>query len=730
LTENDNRPVRLLLVEDDEDDYVLTRELLADAKRTTFDLEWISSFDEALGALANSTHDVCLIDYRLGEHDGLELLRHARILGVTAPLILLTGQGGGDIDLVAMRAGAADYLVKGTIDAPLLERSIRYALEQSRTLHALRESEARYALSARGANDGLWVWDLRTDHVYYSPRWKSMLGYEEDEIGSSPDEWFSRVHPDDAEILRSAIDLHLRGETPHLESEHRMRCRDGSYRWMLSRGLAVRDAPNGLAVQGSAPNGPSVQRAPSGLSVQGAPNGATRIAGSQTDVTERKLAVERLTHDAFHDALTQLPNRALFMDRLARAIESHRRHPESIFAVLFLDLDRFKVVNDSLGHLLGDQLLIAVAQRLNSLIRSSDTVARLGGDEFAMLIDGIDHEADAVRAARRIQDELLVPFRVGTHEIFTTVSIGIALSTTGYGDPQDVLRDADIAMYRAKARGKARHEVFDTAMHERTIELLGFETDLRRAIERGELRVHYQPLIQMTSGRVVGFEALLRWQRGDTLIPADAIISTAEETGLIVAIGEWVLREALRQVREWEGMDIHVNLSPRQLLQPDVVDRIAEAVADSGVAPERLHLEVTESLLIENAEAAAELLRALRDIRVRLSLDDFGTGYSSLSSLRQFPFDMLKIDRSFMLDADAARADEIVRTVASLARTLGMDVTVEGLETAEHVERMRGLGITYAQGFYFAQPLPPEEAARFMSPPSTVENLPSSASRG
>jgi EAL domain-containing protein (putative c-di-GMP-specific phosphodiesterase class I) len=283
-----------------------------------------------------------------------------------------------------------------------------------------------------------------------------------------------------------------------------------------------------------------------------------------------------------------------------------------------------------------------------------------------------------------------------------------------------VLRDADIAMYRAKARGKARHEVFDTAMHERTVELLRFETDLRRAIERGELRVYYQPVVEMRSGRVAGFEALLRWQRGDTLIAADAIIATAEETGLIVAIGEWVLREALRQVREWHrldpNLDIHVNLSPRQLLHPDVVEHIAAAVAESGVPPERLHLEVTESLLIENAETAAELLRALRDLNVRLSLDDFGTGYSSLSSLRQFPFDMLKIDRSFLLDADATRADEIVRTVATLARVLGMDVTVEGIETAEHADRMRGLDICYAQGFFFAKPLPPEEAVGLVFP--------------
>jgi diguanylate cyclase (GGDEF)-like protein/PAS domain S-box-containing protein len=694
LTENhDERPVRLLLVEDDEDDFVLTRELLSDAKRTRFELDWIASFDEAIAALASSTHDVLLIDYRLGEHDGLELLRHARELGVAAPMILLTGQGGGDIDLAAMRAGAADYLVKGTIDASLLERSIRYALEQSRTLRALRESEERYALSARGANDGLWVWDVCAGDVYYSPRWKTMLGYGEEEVGTAPDEWLSRVHPDDAEILRAAIDMHLGGATTHLEHEHRMRCSDGSYRWMLSRGLAVRDG-------GGA---------------------ATRIAGSMTDVTERKLAVERLTHDAFHDALTQLPNRALFMDRLQRAIEAQRRHPESIFAVLFLDLDRFKLVNDSLGHVVGDELLVAVARRLTDTMRASDTVARLGGDEFALLLEGLEHATDTVRGARRIQDALAAPFQVSAHEIFTTASIGIAVSTTGYDNPQDVLRDADIAMYRAKARGKARHEVFDTNMHERTVALLQFETDLRRAIERGELRVHYQPIIDLRRGSLTGFEALVRWQRGETLVAAQEIIVVAEETGLIVPIGEWVLRESLRQMREWDEsglsggkLDLHVNLSPRQLLHPNVIERLREIIETSGVDPRRLHLEVTESLLIDNATAANELLHGLRDVNVGLSLDDFGTGYSSLSSLRQFPFDMLKIDRSFLLDADTRRADEMVRTISTLARVLGMHVTVEGLETAEQAERMRELGVEFAQGFYFARPLAPEAALELM----------------
>ena len=691
MSDIDARAVRILLVEDDEDDFVLTRDLLADCRRTTFALDWTGSFEEARAAIDCNAHDLYLIDFRLGEHDGLELLRHARKAGVTAPLILLTGQGDGDVDLAAMREGAADYLVKGQIDAPLLERSIRYALEQNRTLRALRESEERYALSARGANDGLWVWDLRAGDVYYSTRWKSMLGYADDEIGPSPEEWFRRVHPDDAELLRRAIDMHVRGLTPHFENEHRMRCRDGSYRWMLSRGLAVRDDADV----------------------------ATRIAGSQTDITERKVAVERLTHDAFHDALTQLPNRALFMDRLERAMETLHRHPDSLFAVLFLDLDRFKIVNDSLGHVLGDELLIAVARRLNSIIRSSDTLARLGGDEFAMLIEEIDHEADAVRTAQRIQDALFVPFDVGGHEIFTTVSIGIALSTSGYTKPQDVLRDADIAMYRAKALGKARHELFDTAMHERALKLLQFETDLRRAIERGELRVYYQPIVSMLTGKLLGFESLLRWQRGDQLISAEEIVSVAEETGLIVPIGEWVLRESLRQMREWGplngALDIHVNLSARQLLQPDVVEKVAAALAESGVDPRRLQLEVTESVLIDSAQTAAQLLRELRDVQVGLSLDDFGTGYSSLSSLREFPFNSLKIDRSFLLDADARRADEIVRTIASLARSLGMEVTVEGLETREQVDRMRELGIDRAQGFYFSPPVPPEEAAAMIS---------------
>jgi diguanylate cyclase (GGDEF)-like protein/PAS domain S-box-containing protein len=700
------RIIRVLLIEDDEDDFVLTRELLADSRRTRFALDWVPQFDEGLEAIARDEHDVILVDYRLGTHDGLEVLQEAKRAGCGKPIILLTGQGDGDVDIAAMKAGAADYLVKGQIDAQILERAIRYSLEQSRTLEALRESEERYALSARGANDGLWVWDLRADCVYYSTRWKSMLGYGEDEVGESVDDWFSRVHPDDVEMLRAAVELHRRGETSSIEHEHRMRCKDGEHRWMLTRGLAERDASGA----------------------------ATRIAGSQTDITERKLAVERLTHDAFHDALTQLPNRALFMDRLDRSLERSRREPEHLFAVLFLDLDRFKVVNDSLGHVIGDRLLIGVAERLRRVIRSTDTVARLGGDEFTILLDSIEHVADALRTAKRLQEELALPFKLGDHEIFTTASIGIALSATGYERAEDVLRDADIAMYRAKSEGRARHEVFDKTMHDRAVHLLRFETDLRRAIERNELRLLYQPIVSLVTGRVTGFEALVRWQRGDELVAATEIIPIAEENGLILPIGQWVLREALRQLAEWNvgqtngnALQMHVNLSAKQLLQPNLLEQIENELRESGVDPHRLHLEITESVLIENAEAAALLLQRLRGMKVRISLDDFGTGYSSLSSLRLFPIDTLKIDRSFIAtngNSDGHHLDdEIVRTISNLARILGMDVTVEGLESREQVGRMRSLGIDQAQGFFFSPPVDAPEAVAFVAASRASANV-------
>ncbi|HEY9859025.1 MAG TPA: EAL domain-containing protein [Candidatus Obscuribacterales bacterium] len=558
--------------------------------------------------------------------------------------------------------------------------------ERKQAEEALRESQERYALAVEGANDGLWDWNLKTNEIYFSPRWKSMLGYHEREIGSDPEEWFNRVHPEDVERLKAQIGLHLEGFSPHFESEHRMQHQDGSYRWMLSRGLAVRDGDHKVA----------------------------RMAGSQTDVTERKQVEEQLLHDAFHDVLTGLPNRALFIDRLGLAIERSKRPGSNLFAVLFLDLDRFKVINDSLGHMIGDQLLIAIARRLEACLRGGDTVARLGGDEFTILLEDIVDIHDATRIANRIHQALLSPFNLQGQEVFTSVSIGIALSETGYDWPEDLLRDADTAMYRAKSLGRACHEVFDRTMHLRAVELLHLETDLRRAIERQELQLYYQPIVSLTTGKIHGFEALIRWQHPERgLISPAEFIPVAEETGLIVPIGLWVLREACQQTQKWQKqfsdnfpLTISVNLSGKQFSQPDLIEQIEQILQATSLDARSLKLEITESVMMENAESAAKMLLKLKALGVQLHIDDFGTGYSSLSYLHRFPIDQLKIDCSFVkrmgVDDESA---EIVRAIVTLAHNLGMHVTAEGVETAEQLMHLRTLECEYGQGYFFFKPL-------------------------
>jgi diguanylate cyclase (GGDEF)-like protein/PAS domain S-box-containing protein len=575
--------------------------------------------------------------------------------------------------------------------------SFRDVTERVRVERALRESEERYALAARGANDGLWDWNLTTDEVYYSPRWKAMLGYAEDEIGGSPFQWLNRVHREDVERLKAQINAHVAGLTPQLEDEHRVFHKDGAYRWVLCRGVAVR---NGNAK-------------------------AYRMAGSQTDITERKLAEEQLLHDAFHDTLTALPNRALFIDLLARSLGRAQRRADYRFAVLFIDLDRFKVINDSLGHTVGDELLQAMTRRIERCVRPGDTVARLGGDEFTILVDDIGSSSDATRVADRVQTELSKPFTLRGHEVFTSASIGIALSATGYSRAEELLRDADIAMYRAKALGKARYEVFDTAMHARAKALLELETDLRRAIDRHEFVLQNQPVVSLSSGLIVGFEGLIRWrhpQRG--LIGPAAFIPIAEETGLIIPIGRWVLREACRQAQEWEqkfpamgNLAISVNLSGKQFAQARLVEDVDQALKESGLDANRLRLEITESAVMEDAPSAMAMIDQLRALNVKIDIDDFGTGYSSLSYLQRFEIDNLKIDRSFVsaIGNDRGENAEIVRTIVTLARHLGMDAVAEGVETPDQLALLRELGCQRVQGFLFAAPVEGGEAGRLLA---------------
>ena len=438
---------------------------------------------------------------------------------------------------------------------------------------------------------------------------------------------------------------------------------------------------------------------------------------------ELKESREHFRHAAFHDALTGLPNRSLFSEHLRIALERARQNEEYLFCILFLDLDRFKNINDSLGHPCGDELLILVARRLEGCIRQMDMVARFGGDEFAILLDAIENPSDAIRVAEKVQQEISAPFKLHNHEAVITASIGVALSASDYSEAEDMIRDADTAMYRAKDQGKARYEIFDTAMHTRAVTLLRLESDLRRALEREELCVYYQPIVSIASGELHGFEALVRWQHPERgLISPDQFIAVAEETGLILSLGLGVLRESCNQLRRWQqrsvsdrNLTISVNLSAKQLSQSDLIEKVEEVLTESGIDPWQLKLEITETVVMENAELAAVTLARLRGLGVRLSIDDFGTGYSSLSYLNRFPVDTLKIDRSFVTRLNQGDENvEIVKTIVMLAGNLGMQVIAEGVETADQLQQLTLLKCQYAQGYLFSKPLAATDADMFL----------------
>lgn len=567
--------------------------------------------------------------------------------------------------------------------------------ERIRTEDKLRESEERYMLAAQGANDGLWDWDLISNKIYFSPRWKSMLGYNDDEIKDTINEWIRHIHPNDIVQVETELKTHIEGLTPQFQSEQRMRHKDGTYRWIHTRGLAVRNEFGK----------------------------AYRMAGSQTDITERKVIEEQLTHDAFHDSLTNLPNRALFMDRLTHAIRRKTRKNENLFAVLFIDIDRFKVINDSLGHLAGDQLLIKASQSFIECLRPSDTVARFGGDEFAILLEEITDTNDVTALIKRVQGTLLQPFKLSGHEVFITLSIGIAFSYASTNNPENLLRNADIAMYHAKANGRNRYEIFNETMYKDVITSMKMENDMRKAIENKEFKVFYQPLISLKDNRICGFEALIRWDHPEIgMIQPSEFIPLSEETGMIVPIGKWVLSEACRQICEWNAkhrfdipLKINVNISSKQFL-PDLINQVKLVLQKTKIEPMNLTLEITETLLMENAELTAPLLQQLKDMGVMLHIDDFGTGYSSLSYLHNFPFDGLKIDRSFI--AKIGTKDEkleILKAIITLAQNLDLHVVAEGVETNEQFIKIKKMNCDYIQGFLLSKPLSALDAELFLA---------------
>ena len=572
----DKEAIKVLLVEDDEDDYIMTRDLLSEIAEKHFELEWVSTYDPALKSMQENNYDVYLLDYRLGEHTGLELLQEAIDIGCTAPIILLTGQGDHEVDVEAMKAGASDYLIKGQINADSLERSIRYSIE-------------------------------------------------------------------------------------------------------------------------------------------------------------RKRSEKRILQLAFYDSLTGLPNQTSYRDRLQQVI-SHARRYNRIAAVLFLDLDNFKRINDTLGHRAGDHLLRLVSERLNGTIRSSDslarnrsdklhtTVARQGGDEFTLILTEVSNPEDAAKVAHRIVRRLSEPYKLEGYEVFITVSIGIAIYPFDGEDIDSILMNADAAMYHAKKQGKNNFQFYRLTMNERAMERLNLENDLRKALERDELLLHYQPKVGIQSGKIVGMEALIRWQHPEMgMVSPGEFIPLAEETGLIVPIGEWVLRAACAQINSWQAqgfphIPVSVNISSHQFQHQGLLKTISQLLESSGISPEHLMLEITESVIMQNTESTFDILNTLTSMGLRLLIDDFGTGYSSLSYLKRLPVFAIKIDRSFISDISTSTDDAaIIKAIIAMAQNLKLKVVAEGVETEEQLAFLRNEQCDVMQGYLFSRPLPAEEASKLLT---------------
>jgi PAS domain S-box-containing protein len=578
-----------------------------------------------------------------------------------------------------------------------------YTIYQHMQLHRMRrqlaERDQLFQLISENAADMIALVDSEGRRLYNSPAYEKVLGYTAEDLKTTSS--LEQIHPDDRpRVLIAAESARLNGSGERME--YRIRHKDGSWRTLESTASPIRNAKGQI----------------------------DKLVIVNRDITERKRAEELLAHNAFHDGLTNLPNRALFLDRLQHALTLSKRHANYKFAVLLIDVDEFKIINDSLGHTAGDELLIKIGQRLKDAVRRADLVsrprnggvadkpinddvlARLGGDEFTVLLDDIRDPIEAVRVAERIQAELATPFFVNQQEIVISASIGIASSTSPHTQAEDLMRDADIAMYRAKRDGKARCEVSDPAMHASAVKRLQLETDLRKALDQGEFRVHYQPIVSLQTGKITGFEALTRWQRPEGILPPAAFIAVAEEIGLIVPMNRQLLREACQHLRSWQTefpsippLTMSVNITPKEFVQSDLASEIGKTLQQTGVDPSCLQLEIIETIAMGDAEKSGQVLSQLKALGVRLSIDDFGTGYSSLSRLRRIPVDTLKIDRAFIMNMHTdSESREIVRVIIMLAHNLGLKVVAEGTEIEEHIKLLKELNCEMAQGYHFSRP--------------------------
>jgi diguanylate cyclase (GGDEF)-like protein/PAS domain S-box-containing protein len=702
-----NKKTRILILEDLLTEAELVMAELRQAK-LSFESKRVDNKLAFLKALKEFAPDIIISDYELPQFTALDALRILKVVKLKTPFIIYTNPLSDNIAVQCMKLGAAEYIPKSNLGKlssavldVMMENQSRLAEEKS--VAALRESEYKLRTLLGSMSEALLQVNNNEVIEFINDRFCEMTGYKREELLGQVT--FDLLFDQDAckPVNESNGKNDKAGSNRY---ELCLKKKTGETLWTIVSGTPI-------------------------INEDGVVTGSMRVF---TDITERKIAEEQLMHDALHDALTGLANRTLFMHHLRMTIERGKRNKQNLFAVLFLDFDRFKVINDSLGHAEGDKLLKYIARRLEVCTRTVDLVARLGGDEFVILLGELNETAEALLVAERILSDLKSSFDLGGSEVFISTSIGITLSTSGHTKAEDMLRDADIAMYRAKANGKAQYQVFDQEMHQQAVMQLQFETDMRHALERGEFCLHYQPIVNLETQKLVGFEALVRWKHPERgMVSPMVFIPTAEENRMILPLGKWILNESCRQLKEWqdenpaaEHLMISVNLSCKQFLQPDLVEQVASALRETGLNPGCLKLEITESYIMENTEAAVATMNRLRSLGIEISLDDFGTGYSSLSYLHRLPIDYLKIDRSFVSNMGESKENsEIVYTIIKLAQNLKMKVIAEGIETDEQLAQLHLLNCEYGQGFYFSKPLEAEKTKIFIN--ETFEKLPDMA---
>lgn len=678
--------MKILLIEDHKPDAILLRELLSENSADPIHLFHFERLGDALEALKTREFDIALLDLSLPDAFGQETFRRLNRVAPSLPIIVLTGIDDQDLAMDLAQAGAQDYLVKSELSGGLLHRSLHYAIERKRTELKLRLAATVFESTL----EGIMITDAKTNIISVNEAFCEITGYGAEEIiGCTPAMFESERHS--KAFFRQLWDI--LNKTGQWRGEIWNRRKSGEV-------------------------------FPAWVNISAVPNIADDKIGHYvavfTEITELKLSEERLNYLAHHDPLTGLPNRLLFQDRLAQGILQAQRR-KSMIAVMFLDLDRFKLINDTLGHPIGDELLVAVAERLRRCARETDTIARLGGDEFAVILSSMTREEDVEHVAQKIIQALSSVFCVGGHEVFVTTSIGITFYPGLNNDRSKLLEQADVAMYHAKKHGRNNYQYYTADMNAAAYERLMLETNLRRALEREEFRLYYQPQIDVQTGVVTGVEALIRWQSPELgLVSPGEFIPLLEETGLIVPVGEWVIETACRQMKEWidagyPAMTMAVNLSARQFHQVDLVEKIAQILQELSLPPELLELELTESMVMESVDSAIEILHRLKRMGVKVAIDDFGTGVSSLGYLKHFPVDTLKISHDFVLNLPRDSVDaSIASAVINLARNMQLSSVAEGVENSEQMDFLSAQDCERLQGYLFSRPVPAEKIAELL----------------